>query len=136
MLEWHNRDGAMDLLYMPCKTKGQTHNIAFINFSSNAAACAFKSCWHGKYFSHGVGDCSMRLNISFSKVQGQSAILSLLKKRRVGRMQSQYQPILFQEGVKLSLGNSLAATDNHKTAESQYGKLPFEPFHYGVTLSL
>jgi len=123
MLEWPNHDGAVDLLYMPRKTKDQTQNIAFINFTSNAAARAFRKRWHGQLLSPGAGNTSTRLNVGFAKVQGQAAILSLLKKRRVGRVQPQYQPILFQKGVRMSLGNTLAATDKQKTAESQNGSL-------------
>jgi len=123
MLEWPNHDGAVDLLYMPRKTKDQAQNIAFINFTSNAAARAFRKRWHGQLLSPGAGNTSTRLNVGFAKVQGQAAILSLLKKRRVGRVQPQYQPILFQKGVRMSLGNTLAATDKQKTAESQNGSL-------------
>merc|ERR1719219_3181604 len=136
MLDWPNHDGAIDLLYMPRKTKDQTQNIAFINFTSNAAAHAFRSRWHGQHLSHDVGDRTIRLNVGFSKVQGQAAILSLLKKRRVDRMQSQYQPILFHKGVRMSLGNTLAATDNQKKAESQHRSLAIEPLQFGVVYSL
>jgi hypothetical protein len=137
MLEWPNYDCAIDLLYMPQKNKGQTHNIAFINFTSNAAARAFKSRWHRQYLSHGVGDnTQQQLNIDVAKVQGQTAILSLLKKRRVGRLQKQYQPILFQKGVRMSLGNTLATTDKQKTAGSQDRSVAIEPFQFGVLYSL
>jgi hypothetical protein len=132
MLEWPNDNCAIDLLYMPQKNKGQTHNIAFINFSSNAAARAFRSHWHRQHLSHGVGDSTQQhLNIDFAKVQGQTAILSMLKKRRVGRLQSRYQPILFQSGVRMSLGNTLAATDKQTTAGSQHRSVAIEPFQAG-----
>jgi len=136
MMQWPNHDGAIDLLYMPRKTKDQIQNIAFINFTSNAAAHAFRSCWHGQQLSHGVGDPTTRLNVGFAKVQGQAAILSLLKKRRVGRMQRQYQPILFQQGVRMSLGNTLVAAWKQKTAESECCNLSIEPFQFGVLYSL
>jgi hypothetical protein len=137
MSEWPNHDCAIDLLYMPRKTKGQTQNIAFVNFTSNAAASAFKRRWHRQHLSHGVRDSTQQqLNIEFAKVQGRTAILSLLKKRRVGRMQSQYQPILFQEGVRMSLDKTVAATDKQKTAQSQCRSVAIEPFQFGVVCSL
>merc|ERR1712008_242122 len=115
----------------------QKQNIAFINLTSNAAARAFKRRWHRQHLSHGVGDSTQQqLNIEFAKVQGQTAILSLLKKRRVGRLQSRYQPILFQKGVRMSLGNTLATTDNQKTAGSQDRSVAIEPFQFGVLYSL
>jgi len=127
MLEWPNHDGAVDLLYMPRKTKDQAQNIAFINFTSNAAARAFRKRWHGQLLSQGAGNPSRRLNVGFAKVQSQAAILSLLKKRRVGRVQPQYQPILFQKGVRMSLGDTLVTTDKQKTAELQNGSLASKP---------
>jgi len=120
LLEWPHKDDAYNLLYMPKNsTKGQGASHAFLNFPSADAARAFKNKWHGKHLKH-TTDKSMKLNVSTAKVQGSCAILALLKKRRVGRMQSQSQPKVFKDGIPVCWQTALAEADEG-TKETRIG---------------
>jgi len=130
MVEWPNNDGSYDLLYKPRSTKQQGQTCAFINFTSHAAAQAFKNRWHGQRLNHGTEESGKRLNVSFARVQGRDAMLSLYKKRRVGRMKGPYQPIVFQSGVRMDLDNALAAVSKQSTTDAAGG-----PFEVGVVYS-
>jgi len=121
LLEWPNKDDAYNLLYMPRSSssdEGPSH--AFINFISADAARAFKNKWHGKHLKQ-TTEKSTKLNVSTAKVQGSLAILALLKRRRVGRMQSQSQPKVFKNGIPVCWQTMLAEADQGKEAERRGG---------------
>jgi len=119
LLEWPSKSNSYNLLYMPRSSsndRGASH--AFINFTAAAAALAFKNKWHGKLLKE-TTEKGTKLNVSIAKVQGSSAILALLKRRRVGRMQSQNQPKLFKDGIPVCLNTMLAEADKEETEENR-----------------
>jgi len=112
LLEWPAKRNRYDILYMPRNSSNaQCSNFAFINFTTREAAQAFKNEWHGKQLKNTADEKSKRLNVAIAKVQGRDAILALLKKRRVGRMQSQNQPMVFKSGTAVQLGTALAESN-------------------------
>jgi len=113
LLDWPAKTNGYDILYMPSNSGNeQCSNFAFINFTTREAAQAFKNGWHGRQLKNTVDEKSKRvLNVAIANVQGRDAILALFKKRRVGRMQSQNQPMVFKSGTAVQLGTALAESN-------------------------
>mmetsp|Transcript_55362 Transcript_55362/g.101589 ORF Transcript_55362/g.101589 Transcript_55362/m.101589 type:complete len:421 (-) Transcript_55362:130-1392(-) len=115
LMEWPNNN-TYDFLYLPYSCSMQRNlTYAFINFTSTAAACEFKKKWQKTRLAHYMA--RKPLNISFADLQGRDDNLLQLKKKRFWRIKiKQCQPIIFENGERISLAqalHNLEATDAH-----------------------
>lgn len=106
LMEWPNNN-TYDFLYLPYSCSMQRNlTYAFINFTSTAAACEFKAKWQKMRLAHYMA--RKPLNISFADLQGRDDNLLQLKKKRFWRIKiKQCQPIIFENGERISLAQAL-----------------------------
>jgi len=88
-------DGTYDFFYLPFSfQKMKITGYLFVNFTSNAAASAFYSQWHGR--SLGAQESSAKLNIGVAEVQGLEENVRQLIKRNIKRIKNpMFQPSVF-----------------------------------------
>lgn len=105
VLEWPN-NGTYDFFYLPYSCSLQRNlTYAFINFTSHEYACAFKIRWEKMRLAHFTS--RKPLNISCADVQGRDENLWQLKKKRIWRLKvKQCQPLIYENGVRVSLGDA------------------------------
>lgn len=115
LFEWPN-SGTYDFMYLPHSCALQRNlSYAFINFTSEAAALAFKARWQKKRLAHFTS--RKPLNISFADVQGLEANLMQLKKKRVRRIKvHQCQPVIFVDGERVGLAEALVYVEANAAA--------------------
>jgi len=106
LAEWPN-DNTYDFLYLPFSCNMQRNlTYAFVNFTSEAAAVNFQKKWQKMRLAHYM--TRKPLNISFADLQGRDENLLQLKKKRFWRIKvKQCQPIIFENGEKISLALAL-----------------------------
>lgn len=106
--EWPN-NGTYDFLYLPYSFSQQRNSTyAFINFTSQGAAEAFKEKWHKQRLS--VYKARKPLTISYAEVQGLFENLKLLSgvwRKKLKR----YRPMVFLQGMILPLGEVMKFVD-------------------------
>mmetsp|Transcript_41644 Transcript_41644/g.89406 ORF Transcript_41644/g.89406 Transcript_41644/m.89406 type:complete len:276 (+) Transcript_41644:51-878(+) len=109
LLEEWSQCGDFDFLYMPRSAGGVSNlSYAFINFSTESGAVAFKDQWNKKRLAYFTA--RKPLNISFAETQGLQANLKQLSKKRPRCIEMrQCSPIIFIEGKSASLTEALAA---------------------------
>lgn len=100
--EWPN-NGTYDFLYLPFSCLSQRNlSYAFINFTTEAHAVAFRDKWQKQRLAR--FSSRKPLNISFADVQGRESNLIQLKKKRVRRIKVlQCQPVLFDNSGRIPL---------------------------------
>lgn len=91
-------DGSFDFLHVPCNTRLKgTNCVAFINFTSNAAAQAFYRRWNGRAL---LDSSPKKMQITCADVQGLEASLANLKSRKpVPITMKDFEPAIF-DGTK------------------------------------
>lgn len=92
--EWQQHQFAWDFLYLPRGSAGENNlSYAFVNFISEAHAEAFKRKWDRTRLSR--YSARKALNISAAEVQGLSANLELLRKKRARHLRiGQCEPLI------------------------------------------
>lgn len=106
LMEWPNVN-TYDFLYLPFSCNMQRNlTYAFVNFTSEAAASNFKNTWQKMRLAHYM--TRKPLNISYADLQGRDENLLQLKKKRFWRIKvKQCQPIIFENGERISLALAL-----------------------------
>lgn len=102
MAEWP-LDGSYNLLYLPRSSGGRTNlGYAFLNFTTEAHARAFRSFWFGRALAHSSSD--RRLGVGLADTQGFEATVAQLKAKPMGRMRSRKStPVIVLEGRAVAL---------------------------------
>lgn len=112
--QWPNR-GTYDFLYLPGSTEGEQNlSYAFINFTTEAHAAAFKDAWQKKRLPRFSARKS--LNISYADVQGLAANLIHLKKKHARRLKvHQCEPAIFKDRRRLTVEEALQMLEEERT---------------------
>lgn len=105
VLEWPN-NGTYDFFYLPFSCSSQRNlTYAFINFTSHAAAMDFKNRFEKNRLAHYTA--RKPLNVSCADVQGRDENLLQLRKKRIWRLKvKQCQPLIYDDGVRISLAEA------------------------------
>jgi len=106
MQEWPS-NGTYDFLYLPRTCTEQTNlSYAFINFTTEADAMAFKAKWQKQR----LANFSSRkpLNISYADVQGLEANLAQIREKRARRAKGrQCSPLVILNGEEVAFEEAL-----------------------------
>lgn len=103
LLEEWPADGSYDLLYLPRNAGGKANlGYAFVNFTSEAHAAAFRARWQRRRLAQCPG--ARPLSISRAEVQGFEANIADLKAKPARRMRSRRsKPLIIRDGRWLQL---------------------------------
>jgi hypothetical protein len=114
--EWPN-EGTYDMLYLP-GNNAQTRNagFAFINFTSEAAAQQFCTCWRNRHLAHFSEKMRKPLWVSASQTQGDASHVETVLRRFLAKGRpGVFEPMLFGlRGEKIALTKALAVMTGMK----------------------
>lgn len=122
LAEWPN-NGDYDFLHLPVSNDGdalhRNLSYAFINFTSQEKALAFKEQWQGKRLAH--FSSRKPLNISHADIQGRNSNLLQMKKKMGRGSIHMSQPVVFQDGVRISFEEALGKVHHTQGAGTRKG---------------